>query len=144
MQGQLANLQASRTALLSFQSATSPDLRRVEAEIKALQEQIQEERARLAEASGSALNVVTSQYQLLEMNQQFARDSYAAALAALQNTRIEAARQLKQVSVLQSPTLPEFATAPRRLYSITVFTLLVIFITLMTHMLVLIIKDHKD
>ena len=144
LESQLSNLSARRSALLSFQSPRSPEVLRVDSEIKALNEQIRRERSRLAQTNGNALNVLTSEYQALELKVQFARDSYSAALMALENTRIEAARKLKQVSVLQAPTLPEFSTEPRRLYNIIVVALVTLFLALISHMLLLIIKDHRD
>lgn len=144
LESQLATLSARRSAMLSFQSPRSPEVLRIDSEIKAVNEQIIRERSRMAQSTGDALNVLTSEYQALELKMQFARESYSAALMALENTRIEAARKLKQVSVLQSPTLPEFATEPRRVYNITVFALVSLFLALIVHMLILIIKDHRD
>lgn len=144
LEGQLANYRARRTALVSYQSPRSADVLRVDAEIQALNQQIGKERARMAQQSGGALNVLSSEYKTLELRMQFAQESYAGALAALQNTRIEAARKLKQVSVLQSPTLPEYAVEPRRLYNIVVFSIIALFLGLITQMLVLIVKDHRD
>jgi capsular polysaccharide transport system permease protein len=144
LEAQLANLRARRTALLSYQSERTADVRRVDAEINGLIQQIQQERARMAQQSGDALNVLSSQYQTLELKAQFARDSYSAALMALENTRIEAARKLKQVSVLQSPTLPEYPVEPRRLYNTVVFAIVMLFLALIMHMLILIIRDHRD
>jgi len=63
---------------------------------------------------------------------------------ALENTRIEAARKLKQVSVLQSPTFPEYPVEPRRLYNTVVFAIIAFLAGLIIQMLVLIVKDHKD
>jgi capsular polysaccharide transport system permease protein len=144
LEGQLANYRARRTALVSYQSPRSSDVLRVDAEIQALNQQIGKERARMAQQSGGALNVLSSEYKTLELRMQFAQESYAGALAALQNTRIEAARKLKQVSVLQSPTLPEYAVEPRRLYNIVVFAIIALFLALIVQMLVLIVKDHRD
>ena len=142
--GQLAAEQARRRALLSFHSPSSSQIRHLDAEIQALREQIEEERNRLAQASGDALNALSSTYRMLEMQLRFATQSYSAVLEALEGTRIEAARQLKQVSVLQAPHLAEYAIEPRRTYQSTVYGLIVFFIALMTHMLILIIRDHKD
>lgn len=144
LESQLANLRAKKTALLSYQSQRSPEVQRVEAEIKALIQQISLESARMAQQSGGALNVVSSEYQTLELRTQFAQESYSGALMALENTRIEAARKLKQVSVLQSPTLPEYSVEPRRLYNTVVFAIIALLAGLILQMLVLIIKDHKD
>lgn len=144
LDAKLANLQAQRTMLASYQSTNSPGMVKVASEIQAVRSQIDDERSRMAQQSGSALNALSAKYQTLELKVQFALDSYSGALAALQNTRIEAARKLKQVSVLQSPTLPEYPMEPHRLYNIAAFSLLAIFIGLIAQMLLLIIRDHRD
>ncbi|NHN37599.1 chain-length determining protein [Pseudomaricurvus alcaniphilus] len=144
LEGQLATTRAKRSAMLSYLSPRSAEILRAESEIEALQQQIGIEQARMAQQSGGALNTVSSEYQKLDMQMKFALESYAAALAALQNTRIEAARKLKQVSVLQSPTVPEYAVEPQRLYNITVFTIITFFLGLILQMLVMIVKDHRD
>ena len=144
LEAQLANVRAKKTALLTYQSSRSAELIRTDAEISALLEQIGKERSRMAQESGRALNVLSSEYQTLELKMKFAQESYSTALAALENTRIEAARKLKQLSVLQSPTLPEYATEPRRLYNSVVFIIIALFLGLIVQMLVLIIKDHRD
>ncbi|KXS55213.1 MAG: capsular polysaccharide transport system permease protein [Marinobacter sp. T13-3] len=144
LEGELAKLRAKKTALLSYQSQRSAEVQRVDAEINALIQQISRERARMAQQSGGALNVLSSRYQELELTLQFAQESYAGALMALENTRIEAARKLKQVSVLQSPTMPEYSVEPRRLYNTVVFAIIAFLAGLIVQMLVLIVKDHKD
>jgi capsular polysaccharide transport system permease protein len=130
--------------LTSYQSSRSPSVVKIGNEIKAVRQQIVKERSRMAQQSGGALNTLSAEYQTLELKVQFAMESYSGALAALESTRIEAARKLKQVSILQSPTLPEYPVEPKRIYNIVVFTVIVLFLTLITHMFVLIIKDHRD
>lgn len=144
LEAQLANLKAKRTALTSYQSLRSPQLLKMNSEISAVNNQINQERARMAQASGGALNVLSAEYQTLELKVQFAQESYSGALAALETTRIESARKLKQVSVLQSPTMPEYPVEPLRLYNIVVFAIIALFLTLIIHMLVLIVRDHQD
>jgi len=144
LEAQLTSLKAKRTVLASYQSALSPNVVSINSEIAALSEQIEEERSRMTKQSGKALNTVSSEYQALELKAHFAQESYSGALIALQNTRIEAARKLKQVSVLQSPTFPEYPVEPNRLYNSVVFTIIALFLGLILHMLVLIIKDHRD
>lgn len=144
LEGDLARLQAKQQALASYQSARSSEMQRIKSEINALREQIGKERDRLAQATGDSLNRVSSEYQTLELQAQFAQETYSSALSALENTRIEAARKLKQVSVLQSPLMPEYSTKPDRLYNSTVFALIMIFLAFILSMLVLIIKEHRD
>ncbi|WP_110630650.1 chain-length determining protein [Salinicola salarius] len=144
LQGELASLQAQKSALMSFQSSQSPQIVRINSQIRALNEQITQEQQRLATKSGDSLNAVSSEYQRLQLQAQFAQESYSGALSALENTRIEAARKLKQLSVLQSPTMPEYPERPERLYDIVLFTVIALFITLIVNMLILIVRDHRD
>ncbi|GGK58211.1 chain-length determining protein [Amphritea balenae] len=144
LEGELSGLKIKKASLLSFQSKTSPEMVRVQSQIDALSDQIAAEQQRMAKQSGNALNVLSIQYQVLELKARFAQESYSAALVALEGTRIEAARKLKQVSVLQQPTYPEYAIEPRRLYNTTVFAIIMIFLSLIMQMLILIIKDHRD
>ena len=144
LEGELARLKAQRQALASFHSPESAEIRRLQSEIHALQAQIEHQHERLAQTAGDALNRITSDYQSLELQLRFAQETYSSALAALESTRIEAARQLKQVSILQSPTLPEYATQPRRLFNITVFALITIFLAFIASMILMIIRDHQD
>jgi len=144
LEAQLASLRAKKTAMLTYQSTGAESIRSIDAEINAYIKQIQEERSRMTETSGDALNVVTSEYQKLELKMQFAQETYSGALAALENTRIEAARKLKQISILQSPTLPEYPIEPRRIHNSIVFALMAIFLGLIMQMLLLVIDDHRD
>lgn len=144
LDAELSKQKTKRKLLLTYQSAKSPEVVLVNNEIKALTEQIRQEQARMATQSGNALNLLSSEYQTLELKAKFAQESYSAALAALQTTRIEAARKLKQVSVLQSPTLAEYPEKPQRIYNITVFAVIALFLTMIANMLILIIRDHRD
>lgn len=144
LEGELARVQAQRQALASYQSVQSSEMRRVQAEIDALRDQITTQRDRLAQATGESLNRISSEYQTLELRAKFAQETYSSALAALESTRLEAARKLKQVSVLQSPLFPEYATRPERLYNASVFAIVTLFLAFIFSMLVLIIRDHRD
>ena len=144
LESQLANLKAKLKAVLIVQTRNSPEVKRINAEISALKNQIRQERSRMAQQSGDALNVVSSEYQTLELKVEFARDSYSGALAALENTRIEAARKLKQVSVLQSPTIPEYPVLPERSFNILSFSVVAFFICFILQLTETVIREHKD
>ena len=51
---------------------------------------------------------------------------------------------MKQVSVLQTPTYPEYAIKPERVYNSVVFAVIALFLALIFQMLILIIEDHRD
>lgn len=144
LQGQLSVLEARKKSLASFQSASSPEMVRINSEIDALKAQIDIEKQKLAASSGNSLNRVSADYQTLELKAQFALELYSNALLALESTRVEAARKLKQVSVLQYPTQAEFSTEPKRLYNIIVFIFFALFIAAISHLARAIIRDHRD
>ncbi|WP_295399083.1 chain-length determining protein [uncultured Thiocystis sp.] len=144
LEGELATREARKGALSVSQSERSPEMMRLESEIKGLRAQIAIERARLARNSGDALNRLSSEYDLLKLQAEFASELYSSALAALEDTRVEAARSLKQVSVLQTPTEPEYPTRPRRLYNIVVFIILAALAGIIAQLLVAIVRDHQD
>lgn len=144
LEGELAKLNAQKHALSASRSAQSPEMVRLSHQIAAVRKQIDSEQARMAAQSGDSLNRLAADFETLRLQAEFALQMYSNALAALESTRVEAARTLKQVSVLQSPTDPEYATEPRRLYNITVLAILALLAGLVTHLLVAIIRDHKD
>ncbi|MTW22670.1 chain-length determining protein [Allochromatium palmeri] len=144
LESELASLQARKAALSVSQSARSPEMMKLDSEIKGMREQIASERARLARASGNALNRLAAEYELLRLQYEFSNKLYSSAVTALENTRVEAARALKQVSVLQTPTLPEYPTRPRRLHNITTFAIFAALAGLILQLLIAIIRDHKD
>ncbi|MDP5130898.1 MAG: hypothetical protein NWQ54_08430 [Paraglaciecola sp.] len=144
LQGQLALLEARKKSASSFQSVTSPEVVRLNSEINALKMQIDIEKDKLAASSGDSLNRVSAEYQTLELRAKFALELYSNSLMALESTRVEAARKLKQVSVLQYPTQAEFSTEPRRSYNIMVFMFFAIFTAAIAHLARAIIRDHRD
>ncbi len=144
LEAELAHLKAQQRALRTSRSTSSPEVLKLRADISALEQQIELEQNRMATKAGDALNRVTLEYETLELEAQFTQELYSSALAALENVRVEAVRQLKQVSVLQEPTLPEYSTQPQKLYNITAFTIVVILLTVIIHMLTLVISDHRD
>lgn len=141
---ELTKLSAKYAVLKEYQSAQSPQVIQLKNEIGALKQQIQINSEKLTSERGNALNKKTAEYETLLLRAQFAQELYSNALVTLETARVEAARQLKQVSVIQKPTLPEYALAPDRLYNIVVITILGLLVTLIMNMILLIIRDHKD
>lgn len=143
LQAEQATLEARKKALLSYQNETSPQVMQLTRDIRSLEKQIELEQDKLATQAGDALNRVSAEFETLKLRADFALELYSNTLAALESTRIEAARKLKQVSVLEFPTLPEYSTKPDRLYNFTVLLVFSIFIAAIVHLARAIIRDHK-
>jgi capsular polysaccharide transport system permease protein len=144
LESQLTELQTRRSALLGYLVPGSPSVREIDLQIAATREQIGKEQKRLASPEGNTLNRTVEEYQRLELEAQFAQDLYRSALAALEQGRIEATRTLKKVSVLQSPSVPEYPLEPRRLYNAFVFLLFALLFAAVLNLVVVIIRDHRD
>ena len=80
----------------------------------------------------------------LQMESEFLNEIYKSALASMENSRIEASRTIKKLSILQSANLPEYSTEPRRIYNIIVYALLSAMIFSLIHFVRAILKDYRD
>ncbi|MCM8612192.1 chain-length determining protein [Accumulibacter sp.] len=144
LEGQLAELKAKREAMAGYLSPGAPDLAQVGLEIGAVENQLRIEKARLASPKGGTLNRTLEEFQRLETEAQFAQDIYRSALVSLEKGRVEATRNLKKVSIVQSPTHPQYPIEPRRMYNITVFALSALMLAGIAQLLAAIIRDHQD
>jgi capsular polysaccharide transport system permease protein len=144
LESQRTTLQAQRKALLGYLSPQAAGVVDLDLQLSAIEQQIAREQSRLVAPKGHTLNSMVEEYQRLEMAAGFTQDVYKTALVALEKSRMEATRTLKKVSVLQSPTFPEYPLLPRRIYDIIVFMLFTLLLASVVHLLVAIIQDHKD
>ena len=144
LQAKRTELQTRRTALLAYLAPQAPGVVEIDTQLAAVESQIGAERARLAAPGGNTLNTKVEEYQRLQIEAGFAQDVYKTALTALERERVEATRNLKKVTLLESPTLPELAVQPRRLYNIIVFILITSLLAGVIYLLAAIIRDHKD
>jgi capsular polysaccharide transport system permease protein len=144
LEGKRTELQTQRTALLGYLAPQAPGVVELDTQIAAIDKQIAREQARLAAPAGKTLNGTVEEFQRLELEAGFAQDVYKTALVALERGRVEATRNLKKVTLLQKPTLPEYPVEPRRFYNTLVFILIALLLAGVAHLLAAIIRDHKD
>ncbi len=112
--------------------------------LEAIEKQIVEEKAKLASVAGRSLNTLIAEHERLQLEMEFKTDVYKTALVALEAGRMEASRTIKQVSVLQSPQLPEEPLEPERLYNAIATLLIGLVLLAMLKLLESIILDHVD
>jgi capsular polysaccharide transport system permease protein len=144
IEGELSGLHARRRALESYLAPGAPGLIEINTQISALEEQLKAERTRLVATNGRSLNRVAEEYDRLQLEAGFQQDVYKTALAALERARIDATRTLKKVSVIQSPTVPEYSLEPARLYNIALFLIGTLVFTGVLNLLLIIIREHRD
>ena len=144
LEQQRTELQTQLDALPKALDRNHPTRRTINQSLQAVEKQISEETARLASAEGSALNTLVEEEQRLELEAKFKQDVYKSALLALEKGRMDAARTLKRVSIIQSPTVPEYAWQPRRIYGVISTICLTILLLGIMRLLRSVILDHVD
>lgn len=147
----IAQLEARQTALQvqlgtlqSYLVADHPDVISVRQQIASISRQITLERTKTTSPATGALNRSSEKFQRLQQEAAFTQSLYQSTLAALEKGRIDAARSVKMISILQTPTLPEYAEQPRRAYNSLVFALIALLIAGISLLLVSIVRDHFD
>ena len=140
-----SELQTQKSALQAYLVASHPNIVMLDQKIASIDKQINQEQAKLTSInSGRSLNRTVEEYQRLELTAALAQDIYKSALMALEKGRIESLRTIKTVSVLQAPTFPEYPMQPRRIYNTIVSLLVSLLIAGVLHLLIAVIRDHKD
>ncbi len=129
-------LAAARTELTSLRFALKPESPQVQsavARIKALEEQVSQEKAKatrqLKGDNSTALSDLVTEFEGLIIEEEFARATYTSALAFLENTRASAQQDSSYVVDFIEANLPQEATQPKRLQiiaSVFVICLLVL------------------
>lgn len=142
LEEQRTKLEMQLTALPINLNKNHPTKKTLEKSLSAVDQQIKQEQIKLTSKSGTSLNTLMEEEQLLQIELKFKQDIYKTSLAALEKGKMDVARSLKQVSILQQPIYPEYALQPKRVYGIIV-TICITFIILgIMNLLKFIILDH--
>lgn len=151
MHGIIANLEAQRTQLQTQIAALPKNLDRNHAmrktlnqSLAAVEQQIKTEKAKLASGSGKTLNSLMEEQARLEEEVTLKQDVYKNALICLEKGRMDAARTLKIVSVLQAPSKPEYAWEPRRIYGVFSTICVTLLLLGIINLLKSVVLDHVD
>ena len=114
--------------------------------IKAIEEQISKLREKITNANEkvSALNELADEERSLKMDVEFKKEIYSSTLSGLAKGKLSAARLIKNVGILQSPSKPQYAVKPERLYSIAATIVVMLLVLGMLQLLKAVILDHVD
>jgi len=144
LEKELVELRTEDETLTSYLNETAAEVVAVRARIAAVARQLQSERQKLASQNSVSANDVSAEYQALELQVRFATDQYKSSLIALEKARIESYKKLKHLVVVQSPSKPDEALEPRKLYNIaTLFVVLSLAYGIIS-MIVATIREHRD
>lgn len=119
LEKQLAEIRARIAALQGSVAKDAPSLRSLLRQSEALEQQIAAQREEIGVnadgTAGSALSNQLATYETLEVERNFAQQTYASALSSLEKARLEADRQQRYLAVYSTPAVPQYALYPRRI-----------------------------
>lgn len=144
LEGKRTQLQTQLASLPTTLDSDHPNIKMLKQSLAAVNRQIDQEKDKLAAPSGKTLNFTVEEFQRLEMEVTFTGDIYKTALIGLEKGRMDATRMLEKVSVLQTPTLPEYPMEPRRAYNAMVTLLFAGLLAGILKLLESIVLDHVD
>lgn len=144
LEAQRTELQTQLRSLQSYLVPDHPNIVELEQQIDAVNRQMEEETGKLTSPRGGKLNTQLEEFQRLQMEAEFAQDLYKSALIALEKGRVEGTRTIKKMSVVQSANLPEYAEKPSRWYNTLLYIILAMLVAGVVHLLMAIVKDHRD
>lgn len=142
-----ANLSALRTEerqLLSYLNPTAPQVVSLRSQIKAVEQQVAQERAKLTSPTNNRLNSQALQFEQIKADAKFAEEKYKMALTALEKARLETARKMKNLIIISSPFKAEEALYPRKAYIIATSLVFLLIFYGFVQLILAVIRDHKD
>ncbi|WP_291448973.1 hypothetical protein [Desulfovibrio sp.] len=144
LEEQRTELQTQLASLPRNLDRNHPTKKSLQQSLQAVERQIAQEHAKLASTSGKPLNSLVEEEQRLQLELSFKQALYKTSLVALEKGKMDAARALKQVSVLQLPVLPEYAWEPRRIYGVVATLCITLLVIGIINLLKAVILDHVD
>lgn len=145
LQATQAEQEAELRNALTFLNESSYQIKALRSQLDATRSQLDIERLRATSGrTGQRLNTLAAEFQALILQAGFAEDSYKLALAAVENTRIEASRKLKSLVVIEPPSLPETAQYPRRLYNLVTLAVISLLLYGIARLVIATIREHQD
>jgi capsular polysaccharide transport system permease protein len=146
MQAQITRMQAELRNLLSYLNSDAYQVKAMRSQIAAMREQLEQERVRATSegADSDRLGALAVDYEALKMQAEFKLDAYKAALAAVENARIDSARKIKSLIVIEPATRPETAEYPRRVYNMLTLLVVTLLIYGVVRLVLATIREHQD
>ena len=144
MESQLASSEAEMKGLLQYLNEDALQVQAAKDKIEGLRQQIEIQKKKLSGKGDGRLNEISGKFLDMRLEMDFISDVYKTTLTALEQTRFEASKKLKNVVVLASPTLPEEAGYPRKLYNMALTALALGVIFGIISLVLSIIREHKE
>lgn len=120
IESSITEARASLTEKRAYIRESAPEIKSLKNRINALERQLQVEKGRATGNGEQALGGMMTEYQPMVLEEEIARQQYAATLSTLEIARLDALKQKQYVVTFVSPSLPIEPSEPRRLRQIII------------------------
>ncbi len=150
LESRLVDLNARMAAISDSLDENAPSIVSLRRQAEALEGQIDRRRAAISGAltregvDGAAVSNLLSAYEGLEVEKRFAEESYASALASLEQARRDADQQQRYLAVYSNPYTPQDAAYPRRPTNIFLIVVICVGLWGIGTLLVYSVRDHMS
>lgn len=145
LEGELTSEEVVLKELSTTYKESSPAVSKVKERVRALKQQIDEERQRLiSKDDGGELNLIIAEYTDLQLDLDFAKKYYASTLESLEIARADASRKLKYLVTVSKPTMADEPTYPDKPYIIVTVSLILMMLYGIVRMVHMTIMEHLD
>lgn len=136
---------AARTQLLQLETYTpqASQIPFLRAQVRSLEREVEQQKRDIAGGNRS-LSTAAMRYQELQFNADAAAKQLTAALASLQEAQAEGRRKRAYVERISEPSLPDYASRPRRIRNIIATFILGLLAWGVLSMLIVGIREHRD
>ncbi|MDX2266431.1 MAG: hypothetical protein NW215_15835 [Hyphomicrobiales bacterium] len=147
LEEELTNAKAKRAGLRRFMDDQAPSMKVLDSQIRALESQLTEERARIGQSEkkdggATPLSNLVADYEELSVEREFAEKAYVSALTSLERARLEADKQQRYLAAFVTPSMPEEALYPKRLLNTVMVTGIAAVLWALGLLIVYGVRDH--
>lgn len=145
LRAQLAKAEAELNTRRAYLNDNASDVATLKNQVTALRAQVARESRGATQQQGSAaINELAVRFQELKTHVGFAHEAYKTALVGVEKTRMDAARKVKSLVVLEAPTLPERADYPRRIYNLVTILIAGLLLYGVARLSAAVVDEHRD
>lgn len=144
LRAQLAKAEAELTTKRAYLNDDAADLTSLKNQVAGLRAQIGRESRSATQQGSAAINELAVRFHELKSHAGFAQEAYKTSLIVVEKTRVDAARKVKSLVVVEPPTLPERAEYPRRLYNLLTVLIAGLLLYAVARLGVAVVHEHRD
>ncbi len=142
LEGQLAAARAELDSLTAVMRDDAPKVLQQRRKVSSIQHQIDRQTKRLTDAKSGGVNSSIASFEPAFIHKELAEKAYETALKTLEISRVEASRQHRYLVTISSPSLPDVATHPKRLWKIATVFMISLSLLGVLGLLVATIREH--